>query len=72
MTNRFSIARMANEYQERFKRLSPVLFGKIVTEAKVARIPDLGDLDFTGMETVMDVFASNLTYHVIEWCERYH
>jgi hypothetical protein len=56
MTNRFSIARMANEYQERFKRLSP----------------DLGDLDFTGMETVMDVFASNLTYHVIEWCERYH
>jgi hypothetical protein len=34
MTDQFSVARMANEYQERFKRLFPILFGKTVAKVK--------------------------------------
>jgi hypothetical protein len=71
-TDQLSIARMANKYRERFKRLSPILFGKTVAEAKAVGIPDLGDLDFNGMETIVDAFASNLTYTINDLSNSYH
>ena len=59
-------------HQERFKRLFWIFFGKVVAETKVVGIPNLGDLEFNRIETVMDAFVSNLTYTMNDFSNSYH
>jgi hypothetical protein len=72
MTDQFSVARMANEYQERFKRLFPILFGKTVVEVKAVGVLDLSDVDFNRMDIVIDDFTSNLTCTMNDFSHSYY
>ena len=72
MINQSSIAKMANEYHDRFNKLFQYFLERLLLRLNLQAFQNLGDLDFNGMETRMDAFVSNFTFTMNNSSNSYH